>query len=175
MTHHDVKLLVCDSNCPSVGTDVSSMYMCVRLDVYASWLFILQIFHLLLPFLFFFFPKCALLLLHGRGRKKKPGEDDESLSALQQQLHNYSSTGWTVCIERRDWFALMVCIEWWHVIGSPGHRCSVITTGTAERRRVVRRREIRFVCERKGRIRPRQDKGQRTNSTEPRKQTFTEK
>lgn len=127
-----------------------------------------EIFHLRqfyrLPLsLFFIFYINALLLLRGQGEKKKNAEDDESLSASQQQHHNYSATGWMVCVERWDWFTLMVCTERWHVIGPPRHRCCGITTGTAEQRRVIHRREIRFVCacvwERR-RIRPRQDKGQ---------------
>lgn len=85
--------------------------MCGRTD--GLWPLHSEIFHL--PQYICLFKKKkkifnALLLLRGRG-EKKPAEDDESLSASQQQLHNYSLSGWMVCVERRDWFALMVRAE----------------------------------------------------------------
>lgn len=87
-----------------------------------------------LSFFSFFFkrPPVAAWLGGGeKGRGRGLAEDDESLSASQQQLHNYSFTGWMVCVERRDWFALMVCVEWWVVIGWRRRRRSAIATGTA--------------------------------------------
>lgn len=119
--------------------------VCVHtLMVYDHRLSVLKSLATILP-LASFFPLFfyVLLLLRSRG-EKNPVEDDESLSASQQQLHNYSPTGWTVCVERGDWFTLMVCAEWWRAIGQT--RLCVITTRKAEQQRVIRRREIRFVC-----------------------------
>lgn len=170
MTHHNAKLLVSHSNCPSVGTKCTSIYrvhVCIRVDGLRSptpfWnLSLATILSLASLSLFYFLYKRPPVAAWPGG-KKKNAEDDESLSASQQQHHNYSATGWMVCVERWDWFTLMVCTERWHAIGPPRHRCCGITTGTAEQRRVIHRREIRFVCacvwERR-RIRPRQDKGQ---------------